>query len=134
MLSDPEGLDYWIEDADPSEAGLGLHQSICVGKYGTTNRSCISFGRKPGQGDCWFDCDGHVYRDRSPPGDVVPPYYRVTSAATDRKIKAFFEERLRDPDRRWDAVGRENCRLFSQATFDYLVATYGGEASPVRGK
>ena len=83
---DPTGEDYWVEDADPSESGLGLHQSICVGKYGSKNRYCISFGRKPGQGDCWFDCDGHVYQDRSPAGDIVNPMHRKTSTAVDRKI------------------------------------------------
>jgi RHS repeat-associated protein len=124
---DPQGLDYWLEDADPSESGLGLHQSVCVGKYGTANRFCISFGRKPGTGDCWFNCDGHVYQDRSPPGDVLYPRHRETDAATDRKIKRYMRSRLGE-QRPWDAVGGENCRVFSQQIFDYLDKTYGGKA------
>jgi uncharacterized protein RhaS with RHS repeats len=128
-LTDPEGLDYWVEDADPSEAGLGLHQSICVGKYGTSNRFCISFGRKPGQGDCWFQCDGHTYRDRSPPGDIVYPMYRGTSAAVDRKIRRYLQSRLNE-QRPWDAVSGENCRVFSQEVFRHLVDTYGGAFAP----
>jgi len=124
-LTDPEGLDYWVEDADPSESGLGFHQSICVGKHGTTNRFCISFGRKPGQGDCWFECDGHVYVDRSPPGDIVYPMWRGTSRAVDQKIRASLQ-RLLGQQRPWDALGGENCRVFSQAMFGELLGTYGG--------
>jgi RHS repeat-associated protein len=124
-LTDLEGLDYWVEDADPSESGLGLHQSICVGKYGTGNRFCISFGRKPGQGDCWFDCDGHTYQDRSPPGDIAYPMYRETSRAVDRKIRRYLQEQL-GKQRPWDVLGGENCRVFSRATFRQLVERYGG--------
>lgn len=131
MRIDPEGLDYWLEDADPSEAGLGLHQSVCVGKYGTSNRFCISFGRKPGQGDCWFECDGHVYQDRSPPGDVLYPRHRETDAATDRKIKRYLRSRLGE-QRPWDAVGGENCRVFSQQIFDYLDKTLVEKHPPHR--
>jgi uncharacterized protein RhaS with RHS repeats len=125
--TDPQGLDYWLEDADPSESGLGAHQSVCVGKYGTGNRFCISFGRKPGTGDCWFDCDGHVYQDRSPPGDVLYPRHRETSAATDRKIKKYLQSRLGE-QRPWDVLGGENCRVFSQQVFEYLDKTFGGKA------
>jgi RHS repeat-associated protein len=128
-LTDPDGLDYWVEDADPSESGLGLHQSICVGTHGTNNRFCISFGRKPGQGDCWFRCDGHTYVDRSPPGDIVYPMWRGTSRAVDRKIRAHLK-RLLGQQRPWDAVGGENCRAFSQEVFDDLLNTYGGTSPP----
>ena len=134
MFTDPEGLDYWVEGADPSESGLGAHQSICVGTYGTTSRFCISFGRKPGQGDCWSNCDGHVYVDRSPAGSIVHPYYRLSDAATDRKIKAYLQSRLRDQDRPWDVLGEENCRVFSQDVYEHLVSTFGGAAPPVRHK
>jgi RHS repeat-associated protein len=122
---DPEGLDYWLEDADPSESGLGLHQSVCVGKYGTANRFCISFGRKPPQPDCWFDCRGHVYQDKSPPGDVLYPRYRETDSATDRRIKAYMRSRLGE-QRPWDAVFGENCRVFSQKVYEHLAKTFGG--------
>ncbi|HKU13852.1 MAG TPA: RHS repeat-associated core domain-containing protein, partial [Steroidobacteraceae bacterium] len=128
-LTDPEGLDYWMEDADPSESGLGLHQSICVGKHGTKNRFCISFGRKPGQGECWFRCDGHVYVDRSPPGGIVYPWWRGTSPAVDRKIRAKLQS-LVGQQRPWDAVGGENCRVFSWSVFNELAATYGGTPPP----
>lgn len=128
-LTDPEGLDYWVEDADPSESGLGLHQSICVGQHGTSNRFCISFGRKPGQGDCWFECDGHAYVDRSPPAGVVYPMWRGTSRAVDRKIRAHLQ-RLLGQQRPWDVLGGENCRVFSQAVFNELAATYGGTPPP----
>ena len=133
-LTDPQGLDYWVEDADPSESGLGFHQSVCVGKLGTPNRYCISFGRKPGQADCWFECKGHVYRDRSPPGDVVRPFHRMTSPETDRQIRTYLESRLGDADRPWDALGGENCRAFSQNVFGYLLRTYDGLPSPYSGK
>ncbi len=123
---DPEGLDYWVEDADPSESGLGEHQSICVGKHGTENRYCISFGRKPGQGQCWFECDGHTYQDRSPAGDIVYPMLRLTSAEADRKIKRYLQSRLNE-QRPWDVLGGENCRGFSQQLFFQLVNEYGGK-------
>lgn len=128
-LTDPEGLDYWVEDADPSESGLGLHQSICVGTHGTNNRFCISFGRKPGQGDCWFRCDGHTYVDRSPPGDIVYPMWRGTPRAVDRKIRAHLK-RLLGEQRSWDVVAGENCRVFSQEVFNDLLNTYGGTSPP----
>jgi RHS repeat-associated protein len=126
LRTDPQGLDYWVEDADPDESGLGLHQSICVGKYGTKDRFCISFGRKPGQGNCWFDCDGHTYQDRSPPGDIVYPMYRATSAMTDGKIRRYLRARLSE-QRPWDVLGGENCRVFSQKLFWQLADKYGGE-------
>jgi RHS repeat-associated protein len=128
-LTDPEGLDYWIEDADPSESGLGQHQSICVGKHGTKNRFCISFGRKPGQGDCWFRCDGHTYVDRSPPGDIVYPMHRGTSNSVDRKIRRHLQSLL-NRQGPWDVLGGENCRAFSQTVFDDLAATHGGTSPP----
>ena len=127
VRTDPQGLDSWVEDADPSESGLGFHQSICVGKYGTKNRFCISFGRKPGQGDCWFECDGHTYQDRSPPGDIVFPMHRATPASVDRKIRRYLQSRLGE-QRPWDAIGGENCRVFSQNVFRQLESTYGGDA------
>ena len=127
LRTDPQGLDYWVEDADPSESGLGHHQSICVGKYGTKNRYCISFGRKPGQGNCWFDCDGHTYQDRSPPGDIVNPMHRATSASTDRRIRRYLQSRLSE-QRPWDTLGGENCRAFSQNIFRQLVGQYGGDS------
>jgi RHS repeat-associated protein len=128
-LTDPEGLDYWVEDADPSESGLGYHQSICVGKYGTKDRFCISFGRKPGQGNCWFGCDGHTYQDRSPPGEIVYPMYRATPRAVDRTIRRYLKSRLNE-QRPWHALGGENCRAFSQQEFWQLVETHGGDATP----
>jgi len=135
MLTDPEGLDYWVENADPSESGLGMHQSICVGTHtgvGKKNGSayCISFGRKPGQKDCYFECDGHVYVDRSPSGPIDFPLFRKTSSQTDRKIKAKLQAMLRQPNRPWDVIGGENCRVFSQAVFWVLVNEYGGESWP----
>jgi len=134
--SDPEELDYWVEDAVGSEAGLGMHQSICVGTFegnsdprqsrGSGKRFCISFRRKPPQPTCWFDCGGHVYQDKSAPGNIVYPMFRFTDAATDRKVEEYLRKRLRDQTRPWDALGGENCREFSQATFWELVDKFGG--------
>lgn len=129
LLTDAEGLDYWVEDADPSESGLGLHQSVCVGKYGTEDRFCISFGRKPGQGDCWFGCDGHTYQDRSPPGDIEYPLWRGTSRAIDRKIRRHLKSLL-GVQRTWDVLGGENCRVFSQEVFNELLKAHGGTPPP----
>ena len=62
----------------------------------------------------------------------MSPYYRLTPAATDRKVKAYLDKRLRDDDRPWDVLGGENCRVFSQSVYDHIVSTFGG-ATPVVG-
>lgn len=126
--TDPMGLDYWVENAVPGEAGFGLHQSICVGKR-NGRRSCISFGRR-GDGNCLFNCQGHIYRDTSAPGDVVGDYYRYTSPQTDRVIRNYFNT-LVGTRGRWDVIGGENCRAFSQDMFDELFGTYGGTSGPI---
>jgi RHS repeat-associated protein len=122
--SDFYGLDYWVEGAVPGESGMGQHQSICVGKRGGA-RSCISFGRKPSEGNCWFDCKGHVYRDRSAEGPLYRDYHRTTPPQVDAKIKKDFDKMLGGQGR-WDLIGGKNCRAFSQDTFDNLVNKYGG--------
>lgn len=121
---DPTGLDYWVEGAVPGEAGWGAHQSICVGKR-DGRRSCISFGRRPGQGTCFFNCDGHIYRDKSAAGGVAGGLYRYTSPQTDRWIRNYFNT-LVGTRGRWDVLGGENCRVFSQDMFDELTRTVGG--------
>jgi len=123
-LIDPLGLDYWVEGAVEGEAGLGFHQSICVGKRNGA-RMCISFGRMPGQGDCYFKCKGHIYQDKSAPGDIYQNYYRVTSNETDIKIRKHFASLL-GTEGRWDVLLGQNCRSFSQDMFSYLLKTYGG--------
>jgi hypothetical protein len=120
--ADSTGLDYWVEDAVAGEAGLGFHQSICVGKR-NGRRSCISFGRRGG--NCLFNCEGHIYRDRSAPGGVVGGYFRYTNAQTDRWIRNYFNT-LVGTRGRWDVVGGENCRDFSQNMFYELNSTFGG--------
>src|SRR5688572_1512879 len=62
LNTDPEGLDYWIENAAETEQrcpdqGCGAHQSFCVGKP-TGKRFCISFGRLGNQGWCLVNCTG----------------------------------------------------------------------------
>jgi RHS repeat-associated protein len=129
LFTDPTGLDYWVEGAVDGELGYGFHQSICVGKRGG-KRSCISFGRMPGEGDCWFECKGHVYRDVSAPGPVFRDNYRYTDAATDAKIKKQFDSMVGQRGR-WDVLGGKNCREFSQKLFRQLEATYGGKTGPI---
>lgn len=126
--TDPEGLDYWVEGAVSGEAGMGLHQSVCVGKR-DGRRSCISFGRR-GDGDCLFNCKGHIYRDRSAAGGVYGGYYRYTSSQTDQWIRNYFNMLVgtRGP---WDVIGGENCRTFSQDMFDELNRTFGGGMGPI---
>jgi RHS repeat-associated protein len=123
-LIDPLGLDYWVEGAVEGEAGLGFHQSICVGKRNGA-RKCISFGRMPGQGDCYFKCKGHIYEDKSAPGDIYQNSYRVTSEETDIKIRKYFTSLL-GTEGRWDVLLGKNCRSFSQDMFWHLLKTYGG--------
>jgi RHS repeat-associated protein len=127
-FTDPTGLDYWMEGAVEGEAGLGRHQSVCVGKWNGV-RKCISFGRKPSEGNCLFDCKGHVYYDRSAAGPVVDERYRYTDGATDRRISTYFDS-LVGGQGTWDLFGGKNCRVFSEQIFQYLVATYGGQAGP----
>lgn len=122
---DPMGLDYWVEGAAAGEAGMGLHQSICVGKR-DGRRTCISFGRR-GQGDCLFNCQGHIYRDVSVPGDIYGDLYRYTDPQTDRWIRNYFNT-LVGTRGQWDVLGGENCRAFSQDMFDELNRTFGGRA------
>lgn len=124
VYSDPEGRDYWIEGPVPSESGWGAHQSICVGTRGGS-RSCISFGRMHGEAGCLLDCKGHVYRDRSAPGSIYRNYFRKTDSQVDRKIRAYFDS-LVGTKGRWDVIGGQNCRGFSQDTFSHLVDKYGG--------
>lgn len=128
---DSEGLDYWIDDAVPSESGYGFHQSICVGKP-KGKRKCISFGRKPGQGDCLFDCKGHVYVDRKP-GPIVKNRYRYTDLATDKKILAYFNTLLGQKGS-WDVIFGKNCRVFSENLYQKLVNTYGGKSMGRHGR
>jgi RHS repeat-associated protein len=132
-LTDPLGLDFWVEGADPSELGYGFHQSICVGNYWKKQRFCISFGRRSGEGNCWFDCKGHVYQDVSPPAGIVFPMFHPTSPATDRKIREYLRSQL-GKERPWDALGGENCRRFSQAMFRHLLSTYGAPPTPPLAK
>ena len=103
---------------------MGQHQSIGVGKRGG-NRSCISFGRKPSEGNCLFDCKGHVYRDRSAEGPLYRDSHRTTPPQVDAKIKKDFDKMLGEQGR-WDLIGGKNCRAFSQDTFENLVNKYGG--------
>jgi RHS repeat-associated protein len=122
---DPKGLDYWIEGAVEGEAGWGLHQSVCVGKW-NGSRKCISFGRRKGQGDCLFDCKGHVYYDKSAAGPIVLDKYQYSDSAADAKISVYFDSQIGTKGR-WDVVGGQNCRGYSQQIYDHLVNTYGGQ-------
>jgi RHS repeat-associated protein len=131
---DPEGLDYWIENAAETEQkcpeqGCGRHQSFCVGKpFG--KRTCISFGRTGGQGWCFVDCKGHVYRDRSPPGPIEPGSYRASSGSTDRAIEDFIGKD-RGTTGRYDFFGfpGNNCRTYSQGLFDQVDKKFKGTAA-----
>jgi hypothetical protein len=127
--TDPLGLDYWVEGAVEGELGWGWHQSICVGKRGG-KRSCVSFGRRPSEGDCLFNCKGHVYRDTSAPGPIYRDYYRITNEETDQKIRKYFDSLIGQKDE-WDVVGGKNCRNFSQDLFWELVGNYGGKTGPI---
>lgn len=122
-FTDEEGLDYWVEGAVAGEAGWGQHQSICVGRR-NGSRSCISFGRRGG--NCLINCDGHIYRDRSAPGDIYRDSYCQTDRKTDRQIGNYFNT-LVGTRGRWDVIGGENCRGFSQDLFDELMRTWGGK-------
>jgi RHS repeat-associated protein len=130
---DPDGLDYWIENAAETEQsckqGCGYHQSVCVGKP-NGKRTCIAFGRKPGQGDCWFNCKGHIYWDRSPPGPIEKGSYRKSDGKTDAAILAGMRRRHGE-EHRYDILflGR-NCRAFADSYFDEVVKKYGGVAGP----
>jgi len=131
---DPDGLDYWIENAADTEQkcpeqGCGAHQSFCVGKpYG--KRFCISFGRMGGQGWCLRDCKGRVYEDRSPVGPIDQSSYRSSGGATDRKIEQKLRPRLKG-EGRYDFIGfpGNNCRTFSQALFDEIDKDVRGNAT-----
>lgn len=57
-------------------------------------------------------------------------YYRYTSPQTDRVIRNYFNT-LVGTRGRWDVIGGENCRAFSQDMFDELFGTYGGTSGPI---
>jgi RHS repeat-associated protein len=128
LFTDPEGLDYWVEGAVEGEGGYGFHRSVCVGKW-NGKRKCISFGRMPGQGDCLFDCKGHVYYDKSAAGEIVPDNYVYTDRETDRKISKYFDS-LVGTDLRYDVLGGLNCRAASGNIFNKVKERYGGQAGP----
>ena len=125
---DPYGLDYWVEGAVEGEAGWGFHQSVCVGKW-DGKRKCISFGRMKGEGNCLFDCKGHVYYDKSAAGPIVADKYSYTDSATDAKISSYFDSQAGSKGR-WDVIGAKNCRAYSQQVYDYVASTYGGKSGP----
>lgn len=128
IYTDITGLDYWLENAAASEQdcnrGCGYHQSFCVGKpYGS--RRCISFGRRPGQGDCWFNCKGHVYWDNSEPGPIASGSYRYTDKGTDSKIIKYISPMVGQNDR-YDILFGKNCRSFSQDLFNDVDGRFHG--------
>jgi RHS repeat-associated protein len=130
IYSDATGLDYWLENAAASEQGCnrgcGFHQSFCVGNpYGS--RSCISFGRKPGQGNCWFDCKGHVYWDQSELGPIASGSYRYTDKTIDNKIIKYISSMIGQDDR-YDILFGKNCRAFSQDLFADIDGKYHGKS------
>ncbi|WP_425509655.1 hypothetical protein [Usitatibacter palustris] len=132
--SDPEGLDYWIENAARTEQqcpqqGCGAHQSVCVGKpHG--KRFCISFGRLGDQGYCFANCVGTVYQDRSPPGPIEPGSYRQSSGATDKAIEENLRPGLGGTGR-YDFFGypADNCRTWSQGVFNGIDRRFRGTPS-----
>jgi RHS repeat-associated protein len=126
--TDSFGLDYWLEGAAASEQGCdrgcGFHQSFCVGKpYG--KRKCISFGRRPGQGNCWFNCKGHVYWDNSEPGPIEPDSYRYSDGGVDAGIIRHITPRIGQTDR-YDILFGKNCRAFSQDLFAEIDGRFKG--------
>ncbi len=129
---DPDGLDYWIEGAAESEQkctqGCGFHKSVCVGKP-NGKRECIAFGRKPGQGNCWFDCKGYVYWDRSEPGPLESDSYRYSDKKTDAAILTLMKKRIGE-EARYDILFMGlNCRKFADSLFNDLVTQFGGPTS-----
>jgi RHS repeat-associated protein len=118
-FTDPKGLDYWIEGPAPDEGGLGLHESICVGKY-TGGRLCISFGVDELQ--CTMGCKGKVYEDDSAPGPLVKGRFRSTSAAQDSEIREYFRSLLGQSGRYY-VIGN-NCRDFSMRVYWTLEKRY----------
>jgi RHS repeat-associated protein len=126
---DPDGLDYWIENAAETEQsckqGCGLHQSVCVGDP-KGKRKCIAFGRKPGQGDCWFDCKGYIYWDKSPPGPVERGSHRKSDKKTDAAILAGMRSRAGEESRYDIYFYGRNCRAFADSYFNDLVSKHGG--------
>jgi len=128
--SDPEGLDYWIENASETEQkcpqqGCGAHQSFCVGKP-LGKRYCQSFGRM-GDGWCLVNCEGKVYQDKSPPGPIERGSYRSSSTATDKAIMDWIGGE-RGATGRYDILGFPglNCRTYSQALFDRIDQKFKG--------
>jgi RHS repeat-associated protein len=129
--TDPEGLDYWIENAAETEQkcpeqGCGFHQSVCVGQP-QGKRYCVSFGRTSGQGHCLSDCKGRVYQDTSPPGPIDQNSYRRTDSATDAKIKRGMQPGVGQPGR-YDILGfpGQNCRTYSQGLWEKIDKEFGG--------
>jgi hypothetical protein len=85
-LTDPRGLDYWIEGPNPAEpAG---HQSVCVGDP-LGNYRCFSFGVN---GSCCLQ--GEVYEDDKPGGPILPGAYRKTNGAEDYAILNILAKQL----------------------------------------
>ncbi len=116
-FTDATGLDYWIEGAAKGEGGLGFHQSICVGKYNSSNRQCILFGvEDPKQCESMFKCKGKVYPDNSAPGSIVR--YHYTTAEQDKQIADFFNILLGN-EAPYDLINN-NCRDFVYRVFRAL--------------
>ncbi len=125
LYSDPFGLDYWLEGPATNEPGMGQHQSVCVGEYGGT-RSCYSFGADDTSNpQCLFgECSGQVYKDTSNPGPAVFPNFVFSNPATDKQVSYYLGNLAGNPGKYNLLVN--NCRVFSQKTFNYLKNNYGG--------
>jgi len=118
---DPSGLDYWVESGLPTEGGGTLHQSVCVGKRGTSNRFCISFGidKDPG---CLMGCNGAVYQDKSGEGTLINS--GTSTPKEDADIRHLMLTELGTKGTYF--VLGNNCRDYSKAFFKKLERKYTG--------
>ncbi len=119
QLVDPRGLDFWIEGSVEGEGGYPLHRSVCVGKRGTSNRFCISFG--VAEDNCLMNCKGAVYIDASAEGPLID--IRESSDQVDDQIRTHMASRVGAPGK-YFLLGN-NCRDFSRGYFWGLDLTYG---------
>jgi hypothetical protein len=128
--TDAKGLDYWIEGAVPGEKGFGYHQSICVGKYNSTQsyeRICVSWGMSDTD-ECEDEkCWATVYRDRSDPGPIVSGTHMCTSKETDIAIlKDLLVPLLGNRYYGYTLTGYR-CRELVQNLYQYILLTWGAE-------
>ena len=113
-LTDPLGLDVWVEG--PAESEPFGHRSVSVGDPNGDYFS-ISFGCN-GIGFTLTGLTGTVYEDKSHGGDFIPGYYYKTSREVDDIIKAKMQQLIKEnKNKGYRYSPHNNCNTWSYQQF-----------------